>query len=470
MTDTRVKTNTARILVAVAALSLLAAACGSDQPETAVAPETSFAATTTSAPSEQQAPATRDRLGLNIHATPAWGGRKTTIAAQTTSGGDKTKPGTGSPQMGHRPRRRSLKVAPASLLSPQKTPLLSPNRQPKMSRNPRSRFWSQNSDQTWIQHPDEPVPEPEPEPEQAHEDSEQHSPNQKRSLIQRKLLSTRRNRNRSKTWKKTSPYLSNPKKTWHRKDKRPNRKRRTTDTTDTSDDNTDTALAVMELAAELTAQAVVLWDAGQWQQPCALIEQVNTAVDGHIAELETAGQPLPQSPEWAYMVSVLAEWDAACLIELSADLEGSSFCSVASEPASASMCPHRSNQLRCRCVHSRTCSSRTAASANVRMGRHGERAGRMGRSLCRPTGSVGFTSGWDGPEVHLDTPAPSWERGTWDYETGGYLPMTGREPPKGCRRGLTGAPTTTDATSAVPNDVGIGLSSEPTRTAFSPTT
>ena len=64
----------------------------------------------------------------------------------------------------------------------------------------------------------------------------------------------------------------------------------------------------------------MLWDAGQWQQPCALIEQANTAVDGHIAALEAAGQPLPQSLEWADMVSALAEWDTACLFELSADL------------------------------------------------------------------------------------------------------------------------------------------------------
>ena len=40
MVSTRAKTNTARIFVAVVAMSLLAAACGSDEPEQTVAPST----------------------------------------------------------------------------------------------------------------------------------------------------------------------------------------------------------------------------------------------------------------------------------------------------------------------------------------------------------------------------------------------------------------------------------------------
>ena len=110
------------------------------------------------------------------------------------------------------------------------------------------------------------------------------------------------------------------------------------------------AACLIELSADLRAQAFVLWQANQHPQACALIDQINSAVDVYTAELAAAGQQPPQTSAWADMVSVLAEWDAAC-----------------ADPPEVWVSP--------------------------------------------VAGMV--------PEVHLDTPAPSWERGTYDYETCG---------------------------------------------------
>ena len=56
MTHTRAKTNTARILIAAMAMSLLAAACGSDDTEQTVAPSTTTSTTTTGAPVSTEHP------------------------------------------------------------------------------------------------------------------------------------------------------------------------------------------------------------------------------------------------------------------------------------------------------------------------------------------------------------------------------------------------------------------------------
>ena len=389
MTTNKTTSRTLRTIAAVAAVALIAAACGGDDtvvpepavttdaatttqpvvPDTTTSAQESEADADTDATVETDAPSETTTTVVDVEDGEAAATEEYASAVSQLEGEDGPEPEEALVQKpGFGPDVDSTPDEPLAEPEPEESSQLDEVPEPEADPEPEE---ASQPEQEPESEPQQAPEDNQPEPEQSEEDSTQEGQEAEQEA-------------------------------------------ETTDTTDTADDKPDAALDVMDLSAELTAQAVVLWESDQWQQACALIDQANAAVDGHIAEWGTAGQPLQQSPEWADMMDVLAAWEADCVIELSADL------------TAEALVLWQANQYQQACVLIDQINSAVGAYTAER-----EAAGQQHPQTSAWVDMVNVLAGWDAdcanppevwvppvagmvPEVRPNTPAPSWERAPLD--------------------------------------------------------